>query len=125
MQKSITFIIFNFFVLISLAQNSINGKIVDENGDPAIGSTISIKGTTLGTTVDISGNYQLNNIPNGTQTLVISFIGYKTINQTIIIGKNDQLSFNATIFPENKLLDQVIVIGYGTQIKREISNATR
>ena len=66
MQKSITFIIFNFFVLISLAQNSINGKIVDENGDPAIGSTISIKGTTLGTTVDISGNYQLNNIPNGT-----------------------------------------------------------
>ncbi|GIS08416.1 MAG: SusC/RagA family TonB-linked outer membrane protein [Flavobacteriales bacterium] len=123
MQKSITFIIFNFFVLISLAQNSINGKIVDENGDPAIGSTISIKGTTLGTTADISGNYQLDNIPNGTQTLVISFIGYKTINQTIIIGENDQLSYNATIFPENKLLDQVVVIGYGTQIKREISSS--
>ena len=69
-----------------LAQNSINGKIVDENAILQLDQPSQLS-TTLGTTVDISGNYQLNNIPNGTQTLVISFIGYKTINQTIIIGK--------------------------------------
>ena len=117
MKKSITCIIFNCFVLISLAQNSITGNIVDENGKPAIGTTISIKGTTIGTTADLFGNYQLNNIPVGAQTLVISFIGYNTINQTIKIGKNQKLIFNTTINPDNILLEQVVAIGYGTQIK--------
>ena len=123
MKKSITCIIFNCFVLISLAQNSITGNIVDENGKPAIGTTISIKGTTIGTTADLFGNYQLNNIPVGAQTLVISFIGYNTINQTIKIGKNQKLIFNTTINPDNILLEQVVAIGYGTQIKREISSS--
>ena len=106
-----------------MAQNSISGNIIDENGDPAIGTTIIIEGTAIGTTADISGNYYLNNIPVGTQTLVISFIGYNTIKQTIEIMENEKLSFNATIQPDNMLLDQVVVVGYGTQIKREISSA--
>ncbi len=106
-----------------MAQNSISGNIIDENGEPAIGTTIIIEGTAIGTTADISGNYYLNNIPIGTQTLVISFIGYNTIKHTIEIMENEKLSFNTTIQPDNMLLDQVVVVGYGTQIKREISSA--
>ncbi len=123
MQKLIPFTLFFCSIIFSMAQNSISGNIIDENGDPAIGTTIIIEGTAIGTTADISGNYYLNNIPVGTQTLVISFIGYNTIKQTIEIMENEKLSFNATIQPDNMLLDQVVVVGYGTQIKREISSA--
>ena len=123
MQKITTLIIFIFFAISVLAQNSISGNILDENGEPAIGTTITIKGTTIGTTADIFGNYQINNIPTGVHKLIISFIGYSTISHTIKIGKNEKLIFNTTMKPDNMLLEQVVAIGYGTQIKREISSS--
>jgi len=123
MRKLIPFILFYYSVIFSMAQNSINGNITDESGNPAIGTTIIIEGTTIGTTADISGNYYLSNIPIGTQTLVFSFIGYNTIKHTVEIHENKQLTFNTTIRPDNLLLEQVVVVGYGTQIKREISSA--
>jgi len=94
------FILILFSVLISsqvlFAQSgSVKGTIKDDNGNPMPGATISIEGTTLGSTSDISGFYSLDDIPIGNQILKISFIGFETIIKpiTIAAGKTIELTF--------------------------------
>ena len=97
---------------------SINGKIIDENGLPVPGASILIKGTTKATSSDMDGNFQLKADPNG--TLVISFVGYATI-QEAIKGRN---TINAKLNPESQSLQEVVVVGYGTQKKGLITGAS-
>ena len=109
--------------ILSFAQGNIDGTVIDENGEPLIGVTVFINKTTFGTTTDLNGYYKLTNLPNGNQTIKFSFIGYITQEQNIKIESNSYINLNMTMKSDNLLLDQVVVVGYGTQIKREISSS--
>lgn len=97
---------------------SIRGKVVDETGEPLIGVSVLVKGTTNGTITDIDGNFAVN-VPAGSNTLEVSYIGYDP--QTIAIGNNTFV--NITMKPDSQALDEVVVIGYGTVKKRDLTGA--
>jgi len=99
-------------------QRTIRGKVVEENGDPIPGVTIVVKGTTVGTITDLDGRFSLN-IPANAQTLSISFVGMTAKEVTI----GSQAEFNVTLIGETKGIEEVVVVGYGTQRKESVVGA--
>lgn len=101
-------------------QQTVTGKISGDKGEPLPGATVVIKGTTLGTTTNGDGNYTLN-VPqsNAGGTLVASFIGY--VSKEVVIG--NQSIINIDIVPDATGLQEVIVVGYGTQKKESLTGA--
>lgn len=97
---------------------TVKGKIVDENGEPLPGATIQQKGTSNGIVTDIDGNFSLS-VPSDA-TLIVSYIGYKSIEVTV--GGKTELG-NITLVSDTKELDQVVVIGYGTQRKVDLTGS--
>ena len=97
---------------------TVKGKIVDENGNPLPGATILQKGTTNGATSDLDGNFSLT-VPSDA-TLAISFVGYTSIEEPV--GGKTELG-SISMIPDIKTLDQVVVIGYGTQKKVDLTGA--
>ncbi|GHV56689.1 SusC/RagA family TonB-linked outer membrane protein [Bacteroidia bacterium] len=109
-------------MLISLnvsAQNSraISGTVLDATGELVIGATVAVKGTTQGTVTDIDGNFQLNVADNA--VLVISYIGYTT-QEVPVAGKT---TLNIVLREDNQLLDELVVIGYGTVKKSDATGS--
>ncbi|HKI90597.1 MAG TPA: TonB-dependent receptor plug domain-containing protein, partial [Draconibacterium sp.] len=103
--------------LSSFAQNkSVSGKVTGKDGLPLPGVSILIKGTTQGTVTDSEGNFSLPNVPeNG--TLVFSFVGMKT-SEVPVAGKS---VLNIVLEDESIGVDEVVVVGYGTQKKSDIT----
>ncbi|MEX2592861.1 MAG: TonB-dependent receptor [Anditalea sp.] len=95
----------------------ITGTVVDETGEPIPGVTVSVPGTGIGTATDIEGKYTLS-VPEGS-TLVFSFIGFEA--QQISVG--DQSIINVTLLEDMTSLDEVVVVGYGTQKKVNLTGA--
>lgn len=95
----------------------ISGVVKDSNGEPIIGANIKVEGTTMGTVTDLNGNFTLN-VPNNGK-LVITYIGY--IGKTVNISNAS--TFNIELKENAKVLDEVVVIGYGTQSKRFVSGS--
>src|SRR5690606_27293143 len=102
-------------IAIELAE--IKGKVTDQNGTGIPGATVIIEGTNTGTATDIDGNFSLE-VPEGA-VLMISFIGYQT--QRITIG--NQTTFNVIMAEDLSSLDEVVVVGYGTQKKVNLTGA--
>ena len=96
---------------------ALKGQVVDENGEPLIGVTILLKGTTTGAITDINGNFSLN--AKQGSTLEISYAGYKS--QTIKVGNQSTLAIKME--PDAIGLDDVVVIGYGTMKKRDLTGS--
>lgn len=105
--------ILNFKVDITL-----KGKVKDENGQAMPGVSISIKGSNLGTQTDLNGSFSLN-LPSGQNELIFSFVGYET--QQIRVG--NQTLLEVSLKPDVKSLDEVIVVGYGSQKKLTMTSA--
>ncbi len=101
-----------------LQQNIVRGTVTDENGNPIPGATIAVKGTTIGTTTDLNGNYVIENV-TPQSILVVSFIGYKS--QEIVVG--DRAQVNVSLQEEITALDEVVVIGYGTQRREAVTGS--
>ena len=97
---------------------TIKGKVIDENGLPIPGVSVLIKGTAKATSSDMDGNYQLKADSNG--TLVFSFVGYGTVQEAI----KGRTTINAKLNPESQSLQEVVVVGYGTQKKGLITGAS-
>jgi TonB-linked SusC/RagA family outer membrane protein len=97
---------------------SIRGKISDENGEGLPGVSILVKGTQRGTTTDIDGSFKLD-VPDANSVLVLSYVGY--IAQEVTVGT--QQIINITLQAENKALNEVVVVGYGTQKKVNMTGA--
>ena len=70
------------FAVTITAQVNVKGKVVDDKGEPMVGSTVVVKGTPIGTVTDIDGTYSLS-VPPGSTTLVFSFVGFDPIEETI------------------------------------------
>ena len=90
---------------------TVSGKVIDESGLPIPGVTISIKGTSKATATDIDGNYQLKAASNG--TLVFSYMGYSSLQEAI----KGRTRIDVKLTPESQALQEVVVVGYGTQKK--------
>lgn len=104
--------------IITFAQNvTIKGVIFDETNLPLIGATVQVKGGQAGAATDLDGKYSIQAPKNG--TLVISYIGYKT-QEIKIQGKT---SINVTLMPDNQTLDEVVVVGYGTMKKSDLTGS--
>ncbi|MDQ3292011.1 MAG: SusC/RagA family TonB-linked outer membrane protein, partial [Bacteroidota bacterium] len=107
------------FITNTVAQTTtVTGKVADEKGEALPGVTILVKGTTNGTTTAANGSYSIN-VPNGSGTLTASFVGYLT--QEIPI--NNRTTINITLAADTKALEEVVVIGYGTQKKSDVTGA--
>ena len=100
-----------------LAQNKITGKITDTDHNPLPGVNVVIKGTVQGTITDPDGNYSIN--ASAGDSLEFSMVGMKS--QTIAAG--DQTMINVTLAQQVTELDQIVVIGYGTVKKSDLTGA--
>lgn len=100
-----------------LVEETVDGTIVDVNGEPIPGATVIVVGTNTGTVTDIDGNFSID--ANEGDVVRISFIGYKS--QSITIGNQSVLSI--TLQEDQSSLDEVVVVGYGSQEKRNITGA--
>jgi TonB-linked SusC/RagA family outer membrane protein len=96
----------------------ISGTVLDEGGIPIPGANILVKNTNNGAVTDFDGKFTINDVTTGS-TIVFSYLGYLT--QEIVVNDNQEL--NVTLNPDVAQLDEVIVIGYGTQTKKEITGA--
>lgn len=96
----------------------VRGNITDEKGEPITGATVIIKGTDKGTVTDYEGNYTLDNVPeNG--IISISYVGYKPVE----ISVNSSQLANLILYEDNELLDEVVVVGFGSQKKINLTAA--
>ena len=96
------------------AQQTVTGTVSDETG-PVPGVNVLERGTSNGTTTDFDGNYSIE--VNDDAVLVFSFIGY----QTKEVAVNDQSVINVNMVTDSESLDDVIVVGYGTQSRAEVT----
>lgn len=104
-------------VVVSIRDVEIQGKITDENGEGLPGASVVVKGTAIGTTSDLDGNYKLS-APEGAMILV-SFVGYST--QEITLGAQTVLDIQ--MVPDAEQLEEVVIVGYGTQEKTKLVGA--
>ena len=101
-----------------LAQKTVTGTVTDgETNEPLIGASILVTGTSSGTITDIDGTYSIS-LPDGAESLTISYTGFST--QTIDIGSQSVID---VAMAAGELLDEVVVVGYGTQREKEITSA--
>ena len=103
---------------VSQKTKTITGTIVDEAGEPVIGASVAVKGTSLGTITNVDGEYTLSNVPESAE-VTISFIGYKTM--TFPAGA--KALTKVTMKEDSEMLDEVVVVGYGSQKKANLTGA--
>ena len=96
----------------------VTGVVVDGTGEPVIGANVVVKGTTNGTITDFDGNYTIEGVP-ADGVLVISYIGY--LSQEIPVG--NQSAINVTLKEDTQTLDEVVVVGYGTMRKSDVTGS--
>ena len=104
--------------VISKQERTVSGIVFDEYNEGLPGANVVIKGTSMGTITDFEGNYRLN-IPDENITLVFSAIGYT--DQEILIGARSVIDVSMKV--DVKELEEVVVMGYGTQIKRKMTSS--
>lgn len=100
------------------ADLTVKGKVTDEKGEGIPGVSVLLKGTTTGTATDANGSYALT-LPDGNGTLLFSYIGYLTEE----IAINNRSAIDASLAPDIKALSEVVVVGYGTQRKSDLTGA--
>src|SRR5690606_24791635 len=104
---------------VSWAQKKVNGTVTDEEGSPLPGASIVEKGTTNGVVSDFNGEYSIA-VGSDRSTLVVSYIGFETMER--ILEPSDQ-TIDFVLMGSSTLLEDVVVIGYGTSSKEKITGA--
>lgn len=119
MKKTIILFVLILFASLSYGQErSISGNVVDETGDPIPGVNVIIKGSMKGTVTDVNGDFSIS-VPQDTKTLTFSFIGFETMDLDVK-SKND---VNVKLEESRESLDELVVIGYGTQTKKDLTGS--
>jgi len=114
------FLMLTLFICLSMmgmAQVSISGTVSDNSNEPLPGASVSVKGTTNGTSTDFDGKFSINAVSG--DVLVISYIGYKTKELTIA----DSTNLEVILSEDDNNLDEIVVIGYGTKSKTKLISA--
>jgi len=105
-------------VMLVFAQRVITGKVTDENGNPVVNASVTVKETGAGVSTNGTGNFSIP-VDSRSKTLVFSYVG--KANEEIVIG--NQSVINASLKQEGKALDEVVVVAYGTQVKKKVTGA--
>ncbi|RFZ89928.1 TonB-dependent receptor [Mucilaginibacter conchicola] len=110
----------NTYIAVNRFDTTVSGRVTDENNQPVPGVNVSIAGTSVGTTTDVNGRYKLN-VPDAYagRSLSYSFIGFAT-QTTAISGRTE---INVTLKSNSTSLDEVVVVGYGTQKRINVTGA--
>ena len=104
---------------LALAQQRlVQGKITDSKGEPLVGASVVVKGTVVATGADADGSFQLQ-VPDGQNTLVVSFIGYQA--KEVAIGNQTSITVQLAVSDQN--LDEVVVVGYGSVKKSDLTGS--
>jgi len=126
MKKLYTLLILCFIVFLTSTlfaqKGSLSGVIKDEN-ETLIGATVTIEKTSLGTSTDFNGNYLFSDIEPGTYNFVFSFLGYISQTHKIEIKQGQNIVFNVVLKSDATLLDEYVVVGYGTFHKRDVAGS--
>jgi len=109
------FLLFALFPALLYAQIKVSGTVVDENDEPLVGVSVIEDGTQTGTSTDIDGNFYLT-VKNGNSRLKFSYIGYQPYE--VKVGK--KINFDVHLEPKLDELDEVVVVGYGKQVKASV-----
>ena len=116
LKKGILLICLAIFSLSSFAQNiSIRGNITDSSGESLIGVTVQVQGTTIGTVTDVDGNYTIPSISTNA-VLEVSYVGMNPQ----VIPINGRTVINIVMQEDTELLEEVVVVGYGTMRKSDV-----
>jgi iron complex outermembrane receptor protein len=106
------FVLCGFMLTLNGQQKAVTGTVTGaDDNQPIIGVTVLVKGTTVGVVTDLNGKYQIN-APAGS-TLEFRYVGMKT--KEVVVGTASV--YNVTLETESTVLDEIVVVGYGTQIK--------
>ena len=118
MKKRLKLLCILFFIGIgvSFAQTRVTGSVTDENGEPIIGASVMVKGTNVGISTDANGLFTLI-VPGNASTLVFSYVGMNSLELPVRPQMDVLLRSNA------ELLEEVVVVGYGTQRKANLTGA--
>ena len=112
-------VLFSLVTMSGYAQSkTVTGKIIDSTGEPVIGASVLVKGTTNGVISDIDGNFSIQGVANDA-VLQISFVGYKA--QDISVAGKTRI--DVTLVEDTEMLDEVVVVGYGVQKKSDVTGA--
>lgn len=103
---------------IQVREIRVTGRVTAENGAGLANVSVAVRGTSTGTTTDANGNYSIS-APDGSATLVFSYVGYQT--QEVAIGNRTEI--NVSLTPSASQMEQVIVVGYGTQRRRDVTGS--
>ena len=114
--QSMLFVVFLLSSTLAFAQNKVTGTVTDKTGEPLIGVNVLEAGTTNGCITDVDGKYSLN-VEKG-KTLVFSFIGYS--RQEVKVTQN---IINVTMSEDSELLDEVVVVGYGSMTRKDVTSS--
>ena len=118
LQKPLVFLfLLCLFPLGAMAQSIVKGTVNDETGEPVIGATVKVQGTNEGAITDFNGQFSVNAASNA--TLNISYVGY--VSQQVSVGGRNNIS--VTLKEDTNTLNDVVVIGYGTMKKSDISGS--
>ncbi|MDB5012352.1 MAG: TonB-dependent receptor [Daejeonella sp.] len=99
----------------------VSGVVKDEENQTVPGATVVLKGASKTTVTDASGHYLLSGIPSGNQTITVSFIGYQDAAKHVNVAADTEVNFQ--ILPSNTTLAQVVVVGYGTQKRQDVTGS--
>lgn len=109
---------------LSFAQTGIlTGTIMSDKNEGLIGATIKVKGSAIGGAADIDGKYTILNVPVGEQKFVISYIGFTPKEITIDIKEGENIQPSIILKEDKMQLNEVLVVGYGTQVKHDMSSS--
>ena len=106
------------FLFTALQSQSVSGTVTDSDGEPLIGASVLVKGTTTGTVTDIDGKFDIS-IPANAEMLSISYTGFKTTD----VPLTGQTSYQITLEESSAQLEQVVVTGYGSQTRRRLTTS--
>ncbi|MGN1247690.1 MAG: TonB-dependent receptor plug domain-containing protein, partial [Paludibacteraceae bacterium] len=116
--KRLLFLLLSFSIVITTQGKTIHGTILDMNGDPVVGATIVEQNTSNGTVADLDGQFTME-VEDG-KTIVVSYVGYRS--QHIVITAR-QTTYAITLQEDVEVLEDVVVIGYGTQKRSDVTGS--
>jgi TonB-linked SusC/RagA family outer membrane protein len=105
------------------AQGIIKGNATDSEGEPLIGATVLIVGSSRGTATDFDGNYTLEKVPVGQQEIRVSYTGFDDQTKTVTVVDGQEVRLDFSLGEDVEILDEVVVIGYGTVKKDDATGA--
>ena len=100
------------------ADKKVSGLVLDNEGEPPIGPTVQVSGSTIGIATDLDGRFELT-VPVG-KTLQVTYLGYRPASEKITANKD---VYNFTLSPDATSLDDVVVVGYGVQKRSEVTGS--